>query len=93
MEGGGWGGVGRLGDTQRQRDCEKAQKKRQEEGTLAVGPLLRRWYDIEQAAPLYGAVRPALSSLSSSLTDSYLSDCECNNSTNNLSSRAQLNWL
>ena len=79
-----------MGETQRQREGLCRRKRREEEGMAAPGRLLKRWCDTERAASLYAAVRPALSS---SLTDSYLSDCECNNSTNNLSSRAQLNWL
>lgn len=81
-----------MGEMQRQREglCRSRRKRREEEGMVALGQLLKRLCDTKRAASLYAVVRPALSS---SLTDSYLSDCECNNSTNNLSSRAQLNWL
>lgn len=65
-------------------------EEEKEEGTAAVEPLLKGLFNTECAALPYSVDRLALSS---SLTDSHLSDCECNNSTNNLSSPAQLNWL
>ena len=66
------------------------QGREEEEDIVLVGPLLRRLFNTEQSASLHAGVRLVLSS---SLIDSYLSDCECNSSTNNLSNHAQLNWL